>query len=151
MWFRCFPGIKDPEAFDVSLIKDGILYVHNLFKAKKSNLIFLADRWFNFCSIMKYIDFLGDIYYIRTKGNIFIDICECEYPYHVDYISDITPLLSKPIYFDNVYITKNRFHTKLVVSKSDSHKEALYILTNGNTRNAIKYYGYRFRKYRIFI
>lgn len=151
LWFRCFSGIKDPEAFDIELIKEGILYVHNLFKGKNCTLNFLADRWFNFCGIMDYINSLGDIYYIRTKSNIFIDVSESDYSEHVDYISDITPLLTKSKYFDSVYITKNRFHTKLTVSKLDSHKEALCILTNGDTRNAVKIYGYRFRKYRVFI
>ena len=37
-----------------------------------------------------------------------------------------------------------KFQTKLAVSKSDTHKEPFFILTNGNTREAIKHYGYRF-------
>ena len=76
--FRCFKGIDDPDAFNLSLIMEGISYVHNLFKDKKCQLIFLA------------------------------------------------------------------FQTKLAISKSDSHKEPFFILTNGNTRDAIKHYGYRF-------
>lgn len=144
LWFRCFSGKKDTNAFDISLIKEGILYVHNLFKNKNCNLIFLADRWFNLCSIMNYIDSLGDTYCIRTKSNIFIDISECDYFKPVKYISDISPQQTKSIYFDSVYITKKHFHTKLAISKSNSHNEPLFILTNGNTRVAVKHYGFRF-------
>ena len=59
-------------------------------------------------------------------------------------ISDIEPLFSKSLYFDSVRITSFKFQTKLAVSKTDSHKEPFFILTNGNTREAIKHYGYRF-------
>lgn len=144
LWFRCFSGKKDPAAFDISLIKNGILYVHNLFESKNCNLIFLADRWFNLCPIMHYIDSIGDTYCIRTKSNIFIDISECDYFKPVKYISDISPWKCHSIYFESVYITKNKFHTKLAVSKSNSHNEPLFILTNGNTRDAVKHYGFRF-------
>lgn len=144
LWFRCFKGKKDPDAFDCSLIKDGILYIHNLFKDKKCNLIFLADRWFALCYIMHFIDSLGHIYSIRTRSNFLIDISECDYFKQVSHIYDISPQRTKSIYFDSVYFTKKRFHTKLAVSKSNSHKEPLFILTNGNTRNAVKHYGYRF-------
>ena len=41
LWFRCFKGNNDPNAFKTSLIKDGILYVHNLFKNKNCQLVFL--------------------------------------------------------------------------------------------------------------
>lgn len=147
LWFRCFNGKDDPSAFDLSLIKEGVLYVHNLFANHNCNLIFLADRWFNFCDIMQYIDSLGHTYCIRTKSNIFIDIHNYKHSNRIVYISDISPICSKSLYFDSVYITNSKFHTKLAVSKSDSHKEPFFILTNGNTRDAIKHYGYRFRQY----
>ena len=59
-------------------------------------------------------------------------------------IGDIEPFLSKSLFFDDVQITKKKFKTKLAVSKTDNHKEPFFILTNGNTREAIKSYGYRF-------
>ena len=64
LWFRCFKGIDDPDAFNLSLIAEGISYVNNLFKDKKCQLIFLADRWFNFREIMEHIQSLGNIYLI---------------------------------------------------------------------------------------
>ena len=70
LFFRCFLGNNSPEAFSLSLIKEGISYVHNLFIHKDCKLIFLADRWFNFREIMEHINSLGDTYCIRTKTNI---------------------------------------------------------------------------------
>ena len=32
LWFRCFKGKKDPDAFKSDLIKEGISYCANLFK-----------------------------------------------------------------------------------------------------------------------
>lgn len=144
LWFRCFKGNDDPKAFELDLIKDGISYVHSLFENSGYNLVFLADRWFNFREIMHHIDSLGHEYCIRTKSNVSIEIDNYEDSPMITYISDIEPFFSKSRYFDNVHITSFKFPTKLAVSKTDSHKEPFFILTNGNTREAIKHYGYRF-------
>lgn len=144
LWFRCFKGIEDPDAFKLSLINEGISYVFNLFKNKNYNLIFLADRWFNFRDIMQHIDSLGCTYCIRTKSNVSIEIDNFDDADMVSSIADIEPFFSKSIYFDSVRITSFKFQTKLAVSKTTSHKEPFFILTNGNTREAIKHYGYRF-------
>ena len=53
LWFRCFKG-KPDDAYQESLILEGINYVINLFKDKSYNLIFLADRWFNSVNLMKF-------------------------------------------------------------------------------------------------
>ena len=144
LWFRCFKGNDNPQAFSLSLIKEGISFVHNLFCHKNCNLIFLADRWFNFRELMQHIDNLGDTYCIRTKTNLSISIHNYEYSDLIASISDIEPTFSKSIFFDNVKITSFNFLTNLAVSKSDSHDEPFFILTNGNSRHAIKHYGYRF-------
>ena len=144
LWFRCFEGIDDANAFKLDLMKEGILYINNLFKEKNAKLVFLADRWFNFKEIMGYIDSLSDTYCIRTKSNVAIHIDNYEDSEIIETIADIEPTFSKSRYFDSVQITSSKFQTKLAVSKLDSHKEPFFILTNGNTREAIKHYGYRF-------
>lgn len=131
-------------------MNEGVSYVCNLFKDKNYNLIFLADRWFNFREIMQHIDSLGCTYCIRTKSNVSIEIDNYEYANMVSSISDIEPFCTKSKYFDSVRMTSHKFQTKLAVSKSDSHNEPFFILTNGNTREVIKHYGYRFRFYRIY-
>lgn len=144
LFFRCFPGNNSPEAFSLSLIKEGISYIHNLFANKDCKLIFLADRWFNFREILEHINALGDIYCIRTKTNILIEIDNYEDADLIKYISDIEPVYSKSKYFESVHITEFKYPTKLVISKSKNHKEPFYILTNGNVQDAVKHYGYRF-------
>ena len=94
---------------------------------------------------MNYIDSINATYCIRAKSNLSIEIDDFEDSDLIGYISHIEPVFSKSKFFDNVKITKNKFKTKLAVSKYDSHDEPLFIFTNGNTRNAIKHYGFRFR------
>ena len=144
LWFRCFKGVHDPDAFSISLINQGISYVVDLFKSKNYNLIFLADRWFNFRQVMQHIVSLSCTYCIRTKSNIAIEIDNCDYSDMIASISDIEPFFSKSIIFDSVRITNSKFPSKLVVSKTDSHNEPLFILTNGDPKLAIKHYRYRF-------
>ena len=36
LWFRCFKGVDNSEAFKISLINQGISYVHSLFNDKNS-------------------------------------------------------------------------------------------------------------------
>ena len=144
IWFRCFKGVDDPSAFNLSLINEGISFVSSLFKHKKCNLIFLADRWFNFRQIMQHIQSLGHTYCIRTKSNVSISINNHPDADMFASIADIEPTYSKSRYFDDVLITSFNFPTKLAVSKSKSHKEPFFILTNGSTRDAIKHYGHRF-------
>ena len=144
LWFRCFKGMENPEAFKTQLILDGISYTYNLFKDKKYNLIFLADRWFPNTQTLSFIDSIGATYCVRARNNLSIRINDFEYADTIGSIADIEPFLTKSKFFDNVTITKNDFHTKLAVSKSESHNEPFFILTNGNTRDAIKHYGYRF-------
>lgn len=93
---------------------------------------------------MSFIESLGDIYCIRARSNISIHIDNYEDSELIGTISDIEPYFSMSKYFDSVQITSNNFQTKLAVSKTDTHNEPFFILTNGNTREAIKHYGYRF-------
>ena len=51
LWFRCFKGHDDSQAFQEQLLKDGISYVSSLFD-KSFDLIFLADRWFSSTMLM---------------------------------------------------------------------------------------------------
>lgn len=67
IWFRCFSGTNDPEAFNSNLIVEEINYVYNLFKEKDCNIIFLADRWFPNVKVLEHINSLNCTYVFRTK------------------------------------------------------------------------------------
>lgn len=70
LWFRSFKGKKVSDAFEESLIIEGINYIIDLFKHTKYKLTFLADRWFNSTNLMKTIEDAGHIYCFRLKKNI---------------------------------------------------------------------------------
>ena len=46
LWFRCFKGNDDSDAFASKTITEGITEVSNMFESTGLELIFLADRWF---------------------------------------------------------------------------------------------------------
>ena len=72
IYFDCFKGSNNNDAFKINTIIDGINAVDKLFKDKGFELIFLADRWFCSTQILDYIDSLGHTYCVRLKGNIHV-------------------------------------------------------------------------------
>lgn len=144
LWFRCFKGKNDSDAFQLSLLKEGISYVSSLFD-DSFDLIFLADRWFDNTELFEHIDSLGHTYCIRIKGSvktlIYSNLEKHKIWYH---ISNIKGRKSTSKFFYNVEITKKQYVTNLVISKSEGISEAWVIVTNGDPKRAIKDYGYRF-------
>ena len=59
LWFRCFKGKHNPDAYNLNLIKDGISYCKNLFSDKNYHIIFLADRWFPHIELLFHIESIG--------------------------------------------------------------------------------------------
>lgn len=55
IWFRCFKGKHNPQAYSLNLIKQGISFCSNLFSNKNYHIIFLADRWFPHVEILSHI------------------------------------------------------------------------------------------------
>lgn len=113
-------------------------------KSKKQNIdvIYLADRWFDTCKLMKYIEELGGIYCIRVKSRLTFYIYD--YGEIVGYTKDIKPKEKEEQYFNRVRITRHNYLTKMAVSKLEGHEEAIYVLTNGKVEEGIKNYSYRF-------
>lgn len=91
---------------------------------------------------MEYIDSLKEFYCIREKANTSIYVYD--YGEIVGTIGEIEAKEKEDIYFSKVIITRQRYRTKLAVSKLEGHKEAMYVLTNGKEEEGIKNYSYRF-------
>lgn len=91
---------------------------------------------------MKYIDSLKAIYCIRSKSNTSIYVYN--YGETVGTIGEIKANEKEDKYFSKVIITRQKYRTKLAVSKTEGHKEAIYVLTNGKEEDGIKNYSYRF-------
>ena len=132
------------EACQLKLIKEGIRDTDKLLKEKNKQLeiIYLADRWFDNCKIMKYIEELGGTYCIRIKSRLTFYIHN--YGEIAGYTKDVKPKEKEEQYFERVTIIKHRYDTKMAVSKKEGHEEAIYILTNGKVEEGIKNYSYRF-------
>lgn len=139
LWFKCFKDSNNKEAFRLDTLKEGILEVSNLFKNTDLELIFLADRWFCSTELLEFIDKLGHTYCIRIKGNISV-------------YKDNTKLKAKKLkhrkhratVHENAFITDKRFKTNIVYSNSIDTNTPWIIITNKNTSNTIRDYGYRF-------
>ena len=71
IWFKCFKG-TDNDAFMIDTILQGIKEVSDMFSNYDFDLIFLADRWFNSCDILNYINSLGHTYCIRLKKTLYV-------------------------------------------------------------------------------
>lgn len=144
LWYRCFEGKSDKNAFSNETIISGIDAVSKLFSAE-NELIFLADRWFTNTKILSHIDSLNHTYCVRSKGNIKIDI-----PYHpenqvISNINCVPTKYTKSTTYNDVYITDSKYKTNIAISPERGNSDdMLYVLTNGDSKLALKHYGYRF-------
>ena len=118
LWFRCFEGKSNSDAFKLSVITEGISYVSNLF-SDKFDLIFLADRWFNSTKLMKHINSLGHTYCLRLKGNIKVTFFDRLRKHNVEtYTQNLSGYTLKCKYYENISYTENNYKTNVVISDS---------------------------------
>lgn len=144
LWFRCFKGNAPSDSMAESLIKDGISYVSNLF-SNDFDLVFLADRWFNSSNLLKHINDLGHTYCIRLKKNIKVFIYDKKEGHNVwKFLSDLKSYARHSISFNDILLYDEQYKTNIVISKYNNVNEPWIIVTNGDTKRAIKDYGYRF-------
>ena len=144
LWFRCYKGKDCPEAFEEKLLKEGISYVSSLFN-ENFDLVFLADRWFNSTTLMNHIDSLGHTYCIRLKKNIKVYIYDKKEGHKVwKFLDDIKAYEYHSNLFNNIEITDKKYVVNIAISKKQNVAEPWIIVTNGDTKRAIKDYEYRF-------
>ena len=145
IWFQCFKGISDNEAFEIGTLKNAITQVSHLFQKRNLELIFLADRWFNSIDLLKHIDSLGHTYCVRLKKNMHV------YPFvkkegHVIQkdIGELSFFKYKSTTYRDIPLTDERYLTNIVFSDWSEVEEPWIIATNGDPSRAIKDYSYRF-------
>ena len=144
LWFRCFKNKNDSNAFSEQLLMDGISYFSNLFD-DSFHLIFLADKWFNSTTLMDFINSLGHTYCIKLKGNIKVLIYDHFKRRNIwKNVADINAKTYIGKSFNDILLTDKSYKTNMVISKKDGVKDPWIIVTNGDTKRAIKDYGYRF-------
>lgn len=145
IWFQCFKGISDNEAFEIGTLKNAITQVSHLFQKRNLELIFLADRWFNSIDLLKHIDSLGHTYCVRLKKNMHV------YPFvkkegHVIQkdIGELSFFKYKSTTYRDIPLTDERYLTNIVFSDWSEVEEPWIIATNADPNRAIKDYSYRF-------
>lgn len=143
IWFRCFKGQHNPDAYKIDLIKEGISYCSNLFSNKNYHIIFLADRWFPNIDILSHIQSIGCFFCIRSKSFFTFSYYNSKGFLVTSHLRDINPIVQHSKVFKDVFYTRKKFKTNIVVSNS-STSEPWYLITNDDTSRAIKSYSYRF-------
>ncbi len=144
LWFRCFKGKHNPDAYKVALIKLGISYCHDLFTSKNYHIIFLADRWFPNTDVLSHINDLGCFYCIRSKSFFTYSFYDSHNRLQTSHLRDIIPFKYHSRILKDVLYTRNKFPTSIVVSSASNSDEPWYIITNDDPSRAIKNYSYRF-------
>lgn len=139
IYFRCFEGTDNSDAFSFDTIKNALTYAHKLFPNYR--IIFLADRFFNDPSIFKLIEDLSDFYCIRTKTNITVSSDSINFVP----LSSIKPYVHKSKLLENIYFSFSKKHlVNIAISPSKDTEDPWYIVTNLSPKKALKYYSYRF-------
>ena len=144
IWFKCFKG-TDNDDFMIDTILQGIKKVSDMFSDYDFELIFLADRWFNSCDILNYIDSLGHTYCIRLKKTLYVYYFD-EKEGHIirKTAGELFHYKHLSTTYNNITITKNKLNCNIVISDSKDTDDPWIIATNGDSRRAIKDYSYRF-------
>ena len=146
IFFRCFDGINNPNAYLDTTITDAIKTVSSYFSNTNYKLVFLADRWFNSENILKTIHDLGHIYCIRFKGNIKVRIFDKKENHYIyKYSGELTSTKYQSKYYHDVYLYENSsFMSNICISRTCRSETPWIIVTNGNVNRAIRRYSYRF-------
>ena len=144
LWFRCFKGKECPEAYQEELIKSGITYVSKLFN-NNFDLIFLADRWFNSLGLMKHINSLGHTYILRLKKNIKVLHFDKKEGHKIwKWLNELPKYKYHAKAYNEIEFTEDKYITNIVISDSIDTDDPWILVTNGNSKRAIKDYSYRF-------
>lgn len=144
IWFRCFKGKHNSQAYSLELIKQGISYCSNLFADKHYHIIFLADRWFPHVEILSHIESINCFYCIRSKSFFTYSYYNSKGFLRTSHLRDIKPLKYHSKVLNNVFYTRSMFPTNIVVSNYSNTDEPWFLITNHDTSRAVRNYSYRF-------
>lgn len=146
IWFRCFPGTNDPDAFDSNLIIEGIDYVYDLFKDKNCDITFLADRWFPNTKVLNHINDINCIYIFRTKKEHKIKYFDNKQKHYIwKALGDFEHKKYTSKFLENIdYTYSNPIKTNIVLGRTNGTDDPWILVTNGDVSKAVKHYSYRF-------
>lgn len=144
LWFRCFEGNDCPDAFDENLLKLGITYVSELF-GPGYDLVFLADRWFNSISLMQHIASLGHTFNLRLKKSLKVLVYDKKEGHNIwKTVGELQSYQFHSNWYHDVILSEYEYKVNIAISKREGVAEPWIIVTNGDAKQAIKDYSYRF-------
>ena len=146
IYFECFKGIRDPEAFYDETIIKAIDGAYSLFKNKNFDIIFLADRWFNSKKVLEHIENLGCTYCFRLKSNLKISNFDSKEGHYIrKYTGDLFSQEYHSFYYNDVYMYEGlEYKTNIAVSRKCVSDDPWIIATNGEAKYVIRHYSKRF-------
>ena len=143
LWFRCFKGKHNRDAYAVNLIKDGISFCKNLFPSD-CHIIFLADRWFANIELLSFIQDIGAFYCIRSKSYLTFSYYDDSKTLITKLLRNVNPRRNCGKYLVDVLFTRKLFKTNIVITKAPDSDDPWYIITNDQPNRAVRNYSYRF-------
>ena len=144
IWFRCFKGIHNSDAYSLSLIKEGISFCSSRFSSKNCHIIFLADRWFPNTDILSFIQNLRCFFCFRCKSFFRFYYYNSNGVLLSKHLRDIKPHKYASVVRRDVLFTRKLFKTNIVVSNYSNTSDPWFLITNDNTSRAVRNYSYRF-------
>jgi hypothetical protein len=101
----------------------------------------LADRGFKSIDLFEFIDKLGWKYCIRCTNDVLVKI---EGKEKIKYLRDITTLKNGVRKFNGVLLSAAKYKCNIAVCKAEESDDTWYIVTNMDSKKAVREYKKRF-------
>ncbi|MBC8589939.1 IS4 family transposase [Wansuia hejianensis] len=140
LWYKIFEyNEKGNKSFEH--IKQGITELNEIFNSYDYKVILLADRGFKSIDLFKFIDRLGWQYCIRSTNDMLVTI---EGKKKIKYLRDIIPIKKGVKKFNGVLLSAEKYKCNLAVCKAEESEDTWYLVTNMDSKEAVREYKKRF-------
>lgn len=147
------------KIFSQDFIFRALDHVFDLLKPLNCKIIFLADRYFFYLSLLKHIQQKDCFFAVRSKikSSVKVSIYDKKEDHNITKnLSDLTSYAYKPHYFKNIPFGDMKFKANLAIApykrnkKDPDDEDNWFIITNLDPKLAIKYYKKRFGAIEMF-
>jgi hypothetical protein len=140
LWYKIF-GYKEKDNKSFKHVKQGIAELNEIFTSYDYEVILLADRGFKSIDLFKFIDKLSWKYCIRCTNDVLVKIEDKE---KIKYLRDIHPIKKGIKKFNGVLLSATEYRCNLAVCKAEYAGDTWYLITNMDSKNAVREYKKRF-------
>lgn len=146
LWYKIFE-YKEKGNKSFEHVKQGIMELNEIFASYDYEVILLADRGFKSIDLFKFIDKLGWKYCIRCTNDV---LAKIEGKEKIKYLRDITPIKNGIRKFNEILLSAANYKCNLAVCKAENSEDTWYLITNMDSKNAVREYKKRFIIEEIF-